>query len=45
MEENVVLTPHFATGILSALLALSGTPTHTNSVHEDPPAIIFIHNR
>ena len=46
IEEDAVPTPHFASGILSALLALSGIPTQANPVRthpvrEDPPAIIY----
>ena len=41
MEGDAKPTPFFATGILSALLALSGTPTQKCTVHDDPPAIIY----
>ena len=41
MEEDANPTFHFSTDIISALLALSGSPTHADSVHEDPPAIIY----
>ena len=41
MEEDADPTPHFATGIISALLAISGSPSQNNSVHDYPPAIIY----
>ena len=42
LEEDAAPTTHFATGIIAALLALSGSPLQSNSVHEDPPAVIYL---
>ena len=42
MEEDAEPTSHFATGIITALLAISGSPTQSNSVHDNPPAIIYL---
>ena len=42
MEEDAEPTSHFATGIIAALLAISGSPTQDTSINEQPPAIIYL---
>ena len=42
MEEDGEPTNHFATGIIAAFLALSGSPKSKSKIHNDPPSVIYL---